>query len=58
MTKLHIPGSSGRDWVEDFGHENGNYLCQCKSGCGQMFFGYKRRVICKQCATPKEPRDE
>src|SRR4051812_690306 len=43
--------SSGRDWVEDFTHENGNYLCRC-SDCGNRFFGHKRRVTCKECAKP------
>jgi len=40
-----------RDWPEDFEHENGNYMCNC-STCGKRFFGHKRRVTCKLCATP------
>lgn len=39
-----------RDWTEDFSHENGNYLNPCIV-CGNDFFGHKRRVICKVCAT-------
>lgn len=40
------------DWAEDFAHENGNYMCVC-SHCKQRFFGYKRRVVCKVCATER-----
>lgn len=39
-----------RDWPEDFAHENGRYLCGCLS-CGNRFYGYKRRMCCKVCAT-------
>jgi hypothetical protein len=41
----------GRDWEEDFGHENGQYMNIC-CHCAQTFIGYKRRVVCKLCATP------
>ena len=37
-----------RDWIEDFSHENGNYMCICLS-CKNVFFGHKRRPICKSC---------
>ncbi|MEK7945764.1 hypothetical protein WKR98_13490 [Pigmentiphaga sp. YJ18] len=40
---------SPRDWIEDAGHENGNYQCKC-TDCGQTFMGHKRRVVCKVCA--------
>lgn len=39
---------SDRDWVEDFSHENGNYINKCIK-CEKTFFGHKRRVICKKC---------
>ena len=39
------PGS----WPEDFNDENGNYLNKC-CHCGNLFQGYKRRVVCKECA--------
>jgi hypothetical protein len=38
------------DWVEDKGHENGNYQCFCTT-CRLPFFGHKRRVTCKACDT-------
>ncbi len=44
---------SARDWTEDFGHENGNFMNTCHTdagGCGMSFFGYKRRHRCKLCA--------
>lgn len=47
----------GVDWPEDFDHENGNYMCEC-CVCHDNFYGHKRRVICKKCATkPEEQRD-
>lgn len=36
------------NWTEDFSHENGNYENRCIH-CDHLFFGYKRRVICKLC---------
>jgi len=38
------------NWVEDFSHENGNYLNNCIS-CKKDFIGHKRRVVCKLCAS-------
>lgn len=38
------------NWVEDFSHENGNYMNNCIS-CKNEFIGHKRRVVCKKCAT-------
>lgn len=54
--------SPDRDWPEDFGHENGNYLCHCH-WCHRRFLGHKRRVSCRVCAQqqgyPKDaPRRE
>jgi len=40
-----------RDWREDQEHENGNFINRC-SKCEEMFFGHKRRVICKACTSP------
>lgn len=45
------------DWPEDFGHENGMYFCRCFY-CGGRFTGYKRRVVCKVCATDDAARAE
>lgn len=36
------------DWKEDFSHENGMYQGICLS-CRQLFYGHKRRMICKGC---------
>ena len=41
-----MPGN----WPEDASHENGDYECRCVT-CEQTFYGHKRRVICKVCAT-------
>lgn len=46
---------SARDWPEDFQHENGNYICFCVN-CGNTFFGYKRRMICKTCTKPEQQK--
>jgi hypothetical protein len=43
---------SPRDWAEDASLENGCYCNLCVS-CQQSFVGYKRRITCKLCATPK-----
>ena len=40
----------GRDWKEDFQHDNGQYFNTCR-GCRHTFIGHKRRMICKKCAT-------
>ena len=45
---LRDPANAKRDWTEDAGHENGNYLCQCLL-CGKEFIGHKRRTVCKLC---------
>lgn len=45
---LHKRDESDRDWKEDFSHENGNYMNTCMY-CKLMFYGYKRRVVCKIC---------
>lgn len=42
-----------RDWEEDFEHENGDYECRCVT-CKLMFYGHKRRVVCRACST-KQP---
>lgn len=56
----NIDGNPEKDWPEDWGHENGQYYCRCMY-CRDMFIGYKRRVVCKQCSsietkqTPENP---
>lgn len=46
---LRPDGTAAKDWPEDFGDENGCYQCRCVL-CGEPFLGYKRRVVCRQCA--------
>ena len=54
------------DWIEDAGHENGQYFCQCIP-CRADFLGHKRRHVCRKCymankaainAMSEESRDE
>ena len=48
-TRFTMPSfSSPKNWTEDYEHENGNYTCKCYK-CKEGFYGYKRRVICKEC---------
>ena len=37
-----------KNWIEDYGQENGNYVNTCIR-CGEIFKGHKRRVVCKLC---------
>lgn len=48
-------GAGPGDWPEDFAHDNGRYLCTC-CGCHRQFTGYKRRVVCKVCATADDAK--
>ena len=41
---------SPKNWVEDYKHENGNYICRC-SKCKEYFYGHKRRPLCKECGS-------
>lgn len=40
---------SGRNWTEDYIHENGKYTNVCAK-CKSVFLGHKRRVVCRKCA--------
>lgn len=52
--KLAMPAlECERNWTEDFGHENGQYLNGCTT-CGLSFVGHKRRFTCKTCAASPE----
>lgn len=44
---------SPKNWIEDYKHENGNYVCRCVY-CKDNFYGHKRRNICKECSERKE----
>jgi hypothetical protein len=48
-----IPLNDSRNWTEDYEHENGHYMCRC-CDCKRVFFGHKRRVVCRDCAKTKE----
>jgi hypothetical protein len=48
---------SPKNWKEDYEHENGNYICTCYS-CKESFYGHKRRVVCKTCASEPSPVEE
>ena len=37
-----------KDWTEDFTNNENCYCCECAI-CKDIFYGYKRRVICKIC---------
>lgn len=54
MSKLQELYESPGNWPEDFGHENGFYSNTC-TYCKRVFFGHKRRVVCRLCAMPSEP---
>lgn len=45
---------SPKNWTEDYDKENGNYTCAC-SICKELFYGYKRRVVCRECSDKFEP---
>lgn len=49
-----VPANPG-NWPEDSSHENGNYECKC-CHCGATFYGHKRRVVCKVCASQAPER--
>ena len=46
----HLLPINKRDWPEDSGQENGNYLNKCLK-CGSEFVGHKDRGTCKVCFT-------
>ncbi len=57
-----LNNSEGRNWAEDYAHENGKYLNRCGE-CGHDFMGHKRRVRCRKCdpsteEQPQESQDE
>jgi hypothetical protein len=56
--KNQLPNfDSPKNWKEDYEHENGNYICTCYS-CKESFYGHKRRVVCKTCASEPSPVEE
>ena len=53
---LSVPVMPG-NWPEDASHENGDYECSCVK-CKATFYGHKRRVICKVCATQSQDAEK
>ena len=49
MKQQMIDAAGPKDWPEDYMDENGTYQCKCVE-CLQTFMGYKRRILCKECA--------
>jgi hypothetical protein len=47
-TFKNFPKDGPQNWTEDYMHENGMYQNRCLE-CKELFFGHKRRVICKTC---------
>ncbi|MEN9316092.1 MAG: hypothetical protein RIS35_2485 [Pseudomonadota bacterium] len=45
--------TADRDWPGDATLENGNYFNLCVH-CDRTFVGYKRRTVCRECATGLE----
>jgi len=39
---------TSRDFPAEWHEENGCYMCRC-SQCGYIFYGRKRRVVCRDC---------
>ena len=39
---------SNKNWPEDYPEGEHKYICSC-AVCNETFYGYKRRVVCKQC---------
>lgn len=46
---MFVPPESPGNWPEDFHLENGCYQRICMY-CGNLFYGYKRRIVCKTCS--------
>ena len=40
--------NTSKDFPEDFSKNNGCYSNMC-SHCNNIFYGYKRRILCKEC---------
>lgn len=45
------------DYPEDFAGENGNYENRCCS-CREIFYGHKRRLVCKRCNVEEKRKKE
>ncbi len=46
--RFFVAEDDPRNWQEDYPHDNGMYSNVC-SKCDRVFFGYKRRLVCKEC---------
>lgn len=52
---LWMTGTEENDWMEDAGHENGQYFGKCLT-CGADFIGHKRRHVCRKCQKVSDER--
>lgn len=53
-TEFKIPEmDSPKNYPEDYADGHNMYTCRCHE-CREAFFGYKRRVFCKECFSAKE----
>jgi len=48
INDLIMPPPTPKDWPEDYKFENGCYERSCVY-CKSKFYGYKRRLVCKEC---------
>ena len=49
--------NSPKNWVEDYNGGENQYICTCIK-CKQSFYGYKRRVLCKECEIDTVEQEE
>ena len=49
LDNTHPDWNDPCNWVEDYPHNNGQYMNRCMT-CRRIFYGHKRRVVCKTCA--------
>ncbi len=56
--KFVLPAlDSHKNYPEDYADGHNQYVCKCYK-CKEHFYGYKRRVICKECLNTEESKTE
>lgn len=48
---------SPKNYPEDYADGHNQYVCKCYK-CKEHFYGYKRRIICKECLNTEESENE
>ena len=48
---------SPKNYPEDYADGHNQYVCKCYK-CKEHFYGYKRRIICKQCLNTEESENK